>query len=191
MQLLYYHLCSVSMLTHQSWIEFERKAVALRWLSGRNWKRRGRFQMETWREKMNVGSAWSHAPKWLCQTVAMLCASIATATGIDDLITFFLWFPIGPLWICGDRENPCFKALTLLLFFYIWYRNTRSESCPFCRGSLKRVNSGDLWVLTCRTDELDTQTMLKEDMLRFHLYIKSLPRDIPDALFLMYYEYLF
>ncbi|KAB1217295.1 hypothetical protein CJ030_MR4G021026 [Morella rubra] len=69
--------------------------------------------------------------------------------------------------------------------------NTRSESCPFCRGSLKRVNSGDLWVLTCRSDELDTQTMLKEDMLRFHLYIKSLPRDIPDALFLMYYEYLF
>ncbi|KAF5476638.1 hypothetical protein F2P56_003359 [Juglans regia] len=69
--------------------------------------------------------------------------------------------------------------------------NTRSESCPFCRGSLKRVNSGDLWVLTCSGDVVDTQTVLKEDILRFNLYIKNLPRDIPDALFLMYYEYLF
>ncbi|XP_040986980.1 E3 ubiquitin-protein ligase AIRP2-like [Juglans microcarpa x Juglans regia] len=69
--------------------------------------------------------------------------------------------------------------------------NTRSESCPFCRGSLKRVNSGDLWVLTCSGDVVDTQTVLKEDILRFNLYIKDLPRDIPDALFLMYYEYLF
>ncbi|XP_062169609.1 E3 ubiquitin-protein ligase AIRP2-like [Alnus glutinosa] len=68
--------------------------------------------------------------------------------------------------------------------------NTRSESCPFCRGSLKRVDSGDLWVLTCSSDVVDTQTVLKEDMLRFSLYINSLPRDIPDALFLMYYEYL-
>ncbi|KAG2678653.1 hypothetical protein I3843_11G012000 [Carya illinoinensis] len=69
--------------------------------------------------------------------------------------------------------------------------NTRSESCPFCRGSIKRVNSADLWVLTCSSDVVDTQTVLKEDMLRFNLYIKNLPRDIPDALFLMYYEYLF
>lgn len=69
--------------------------------------------------------------------------------------------------------------------------NTRSESCPFCRGSLKRVDSGDLWVLTCSSDIVDTQTVLKEDMLRFSLYINNLPRDIPDALFLMYYEYLF
>ncbi|XP_059443870.1 E3 ubiquitin-protein ligase AIRP2-like isoform X1 [Corylus avellana] len=69
--------------------------------------------------------------------------------------------------------------------------NTRSESCPFCRGSLKRVDSGDLWVLTCSSDVVDTQTVLKEDMMRLSLYINSLPRDIPDALFLMYYEYLF
>ncbi|KAM1080618.1 hypothetical protein ACFX1X_015508 [Malus domestica] len=68
--------------------------------------------------------------------------------------------------------------------------NIRSESCPFCRGSLKRVNSGDLWVLTCGSDVVDTQTVLKEDMLRFYLFINRLPKDLPDALFLMYYEYL-
>ncbi|XP_050377844.1 E3 ubiquitin-protein ligase AIRP2-like [Argentina anserina] len=68
--------------------------------------------------------------------------------------------------------------------------NTRSESCPFCRGSIKRVDSGDLWVLTCGSDVVDTQTVIKEDMLRFYLFINNLPTDIPDALFLMYYEYL-
>ncbi|GFZ07874.1 RING/U-box superfamily protein [Actinidia rufa] len=66
----------------------------------------------------------------------------------------------------------------------------RSESCPFCRGSLKRVNSRDLWVLTCSGDVIDAETASKEDMLHFNLYINSLPKDIPDTLFFMYYEYL-
>ncbi|KAL2515395.1 RING-type domain-containing protein [Forsythia ovata] len=60
----------------------------------------------------------------------------------------------------------------------------RSESCPFCRGSLKRVNSGDLWVLTCGKDVVDQETLSEEDVLRFYLYINSLPKDIPDSLFL-------
>ena len=34
------------------------------------------------------------------------------------------------------------------------------------------------------------ETVSKEDLLRFYLYINSLPKDHPDALFLMYYEYL-
>ncbi|KAF9605470.1 hypothetical protein IFM89_017489 [Coptis chinensis] len=68
--------------------------------------------------------------------------------------------------------------------------NTRSESCPFCRGSLKRVSSSDLWVLTNSGDFLDSETVSKEDLSRFYLYIDKLPRDIPDALFLVYYEYL-
>ncbi|URE16493.1 zinc finger, RING-type [Musa troglodytarum] len=34
--------------------------------------------------------------------------------------------------------------------------NVRSQSCPFCRGSLKRVQSRDLWVLTNRDDVIDT-----------------------------------
>ncbi|KAK7828406.1 e3 ubiquitin-protein ligase airp2 [Quercus suber] len=69
--------------------------------------------------------------------------------------------------------------------------STRSESCPFCWGTLKRVKSGDLWVLTCSSDVVGSQTMLKEDMLRFYLYINGLPKDISDALFLMHFEYLF
>lgn len=70
-------------------------------------------------------------------------------------------------------------------------RNARSESCPFCRGSIKRVSSGDLWVLTCGNDVIDNETVSKEDLLRFYLYINNLPKDIPDTLFFMYYEYLF
>lgn len=72
----------------------------------------------------------------------------------------------------------------------IYYRKSKSESCPFCRGSLKRVASGDLWVLTCSNDVIDTRTIMKEDMLRFYLFINNLPEDTPDVLFLMYYEHL-
>ncbi|XP_021638562.1 E3 ubiquitin-protein ligase AIRP2 isoform X1 [Hevea brasiliensis] len=96
---------------------------------------------------------------------------------------------------CGICLEPCTKMVVpscchtmCINCYHDW--NTRSESCPFCRGSLKRVNSGDLWVLTCNKDVVDTETVLREDMLRFYLYINSLPKDVPDALFLMYYEYL-
>ncbi|KAF5730922.1 hypothetical protein HS088_TW19G00524 [Tripterygium wilfordii] len=96
---------------------------------------------------------------------------------------------------CGICFEPCTKVVLpscchslCINCFHDW--NTRSESCPFCRGSLKRVNSEDLWVLTCRSDVVDTQRVIREDILRFYLYMNSLPKDIPDALFLVYYDYL-
>ncbi|KAL5186375.1 E3 ubiquitin-protein ligase AIRP2 [Glycine soja] len=64
--------------------------------------------------------------------------------------------------------------------------NTRSESCPLCRG----IKSGDLWVLTCTRDVIDIQPIHTEDLLRLYLFINNLPQYTPDALFLMYYEYL-
>uniref|UniRef100_A0A5B7ASW1 RING-type domain-containing protein n=1 Tax=Davidia involucrata TaxID=16924 RepID=A0A5B7ASW1_DAVIN len=96
---------------------------------------------------------------------------------------------------CGICLEPCTKMVLpncchamCINCYHDW--NTRSESCPFCRGSLKRVNSADLWVLTCSEDVVDSETVSKEDKLRFYRYINSLPKDIPDALFLVYYEYL-
>lgn len=85
-------------------------------------------------------------------------------------------------------------------FFNFWYlivtfpllihRNARSKACPFCRGNIKRVMSRDLWVLTCGDDVVETDTVLKEDLRRFYLYISKLPKDTPDSLFFMNYEYL-
>ncbi|KAK6930900.1 Zinc finger, RING-type [Dillenia turbinata] len=96
---------------------------------------------------------------------------------------------------CGICLEPCTKMVLpncchamCINCYHDW--NTRSESCPFCRGSLKRVNSEDLWVLTCDDDVVDNKTVSREDLLRFYLYISSLPKDSPDALFLVYYEYL-
>ncbi|XP_021855211.2 E3 ubiquitin-protein ligase AIRP2 [Spinacia oleracea] len=96
---------------------------------------------------------------------------------------------------CGICLEPCTKMVLpncchsmCINCYRDW--NLRSESCPFCRGSIKRVQSGDLWVLTCGTDVVDPKTVMKEDILRLYLYINSLPKDVPDALFLMYYEYL-
>ncbi|KAH9708455.1 RING-type domain-containing protein [Citrus sinensis] len=96
---------------------------------------------------------------------------------------------------CGICLEPCTKMVLpncchamCIKCYRNW--NTKSESCPFCRGSMKRVNSEDLWVLTCTDDVIDPETVSKEDLLRFYLYINSLPKDYPDALFVVYYEYL-
>ncbi|CAK7332433.1 unnamed protein product [Dovyalis caffra] len=96
---------------------------------------------------------------------------------------------------CGICLEPCTKMVLpncchamCIKCYHNW--NTRSESCPFCRGSLKRVNSEDLWVLTCNNEVADTKAISKENLLRFYLYVNSLPKDYPDALFLVYYEYL-
>lgn len=45
-------------------------------------------------------------------------------------------------------------------------------------------------MLTCDDDVIDPETVSKEDLLRFYLYINSLPKYYPDALFLVYYEHL-
>ncbi|XP_023517374.1 RING-H2 finger protein ATL47-like [Cucurbita pepo subsp. pepo] len=96
---------------------------------------------------------------------------------------------------CGICLEPCTKMVLpncchamCIKCYRNW--NMRSESCPFCRGSLKRVNSEDLWVLTCSDDVVDAETVSKEDMLCFRRYINSLPKDYPDALFAVYSEYL-
>jgi hypothetical protein len=75
-------------------------------------------------------------------------------------------------------------------FFFKIFRYTRSQSCPFCRGSLKRVRSRDLWVLTGDVDVIDPVSLEKENVRHFHSYIDNLPLMIPDNLFLVYYDYL-
>ncbi|EEF47573.1 E3 ubiquitin-protein ligase AIRP2 [Ricinus communis] len=63
--------------------------------------------------------------------------------------------------------------------FHDW--NTRSQSCPFCRGSLKRVKSLDLWVLINNSDIIDTVTIARENLRRFYLYIEKLPLLMPET----------
>ncbi|KAL7171650.1 hypothetical protein ACSBR2_036331 [Camellia fascicularis] len=96
---------------------------------------------------------------------------------------------------CGICLEPCTKMVLpncchamCINCYRNW--NMRSESCPFCRGSIKRVKSRDLWVLTCSDDVVDTKTVSTEDLLCFYHYISSLPKDSPEAFFLMQYEYL-
>ncbi|KAJ8758911.1 hypothetical protein K2173_002690 [Erythroxylum novogranatense] len=57
--------------------------------------------------------------------------------------------------------------------FHDW--NVRSKSCPFCRGSLRRVRSGDLWVLISSDDIVDAVTVAKENLRHFYLYLENLP----------------
>lgn len=81
--------------------------------------------------------------------------------------------------VCGHSMcNNCFND---------W--NIRSQSCPFCRGSLKKVSSGDLWVLTSKNDVIDLFTLAKENLRNFYSYIENLPLMVPET-HLYIYDYL-
>ncbi|URE15646.1 hypothetical protein MUK42_12211 [Musa troglodytarum] len=65
-------------------------------------------------------------------------------------------------------------------------RHSRSQSCPFCRDSLRRVNSSDLWILTERRDVVDMATVVKENLRRLFMYIEKLPLVMPDSVLDVY-----
>ncbi|CAN4084040.1 unnamed protein product [Withania somnifera] len=60
---------------------------------------------------------------------------------------------------------------------------SRSQSCPFCRDSLKRVNSGDLWVYMDNKDIVDMSTITRENLRRLFIFIDKLPLIVPDNVF--------
>jgi len=63
---------------------------------------------------------------------------------------------------------------------------SRSQSCPFCRDSLKRVNSGDLWMFTDCRDVVDMATVTRENIRRLFMYIEKLPLVTPENIFYAY-----
>lgn len=63
--------------------------------------------------------------------------------------------------------------------FHDW--NVRSQSCPFCRGSLKRMSSTDLWALISNDDVIDTAALAEENLRRFYLYTDNLPFLVPET----------
>eukprot|EP00850_Spirogloea_muscicola_P010594 SM000063S19984 [mRNA] locus=s63:57262:58580:- [translate_table: standard] len=70
------------------------------------------------------------------------------------------------------------------------HRRSRSESCPFCRDSLKRVGSGDLWQLMNADDVKDTAQLVREDVLRLFTYVSKLPTVLSDSVLAAYNAHL-
>lgn len=105
-----------------------------------------------------------------------------SSTCPEILESFQMEFSCSVLCVYVDR-NEIFVLLTHC-------RRTRSQSCPFCRDSLKRVNSGDLWVYTDSKDIVDMATVMRENLRRLFIYIDKLPLVIPDNLFDPYDSHL-
>ncbi|WJX42987.1 hypothetical protein P8452_30151 [Trifolium repens] len=68
--------------------------------------------------------------------------------------------------------------------YHDWY--TISRSCPFCRVSLKRVKSGDLWIYTSSWEINDLESINKENSKRLFMYIEKLPLISPEQVFIAY-----
>ncbi|MED6168226.1 hypothetical protein PIB30_010010 [Stylosanthes scabra] len=85
--------------------------------------------------------------------------------------------------ICMEKSRKmvlpnCVHSLCISCF-HDWY--LRSESCPFCRGSLKRVSSTDLWEVIGDSDVIDRATLAMDNIRRFYLFMETLPLNIPEA----------
>uniref|UniRef100_A0A1J3J3E0 RING-type domain-containing protein n=1 Tax=Noccaea caerulescens TaxID=107243 RepID=A0A1J3J3E0_NOCCA len=59
----------------------------------------------------------------------------------------------------------------------------RSQSCPFCRDSLKRVESGELWMFLEKTETVNLSAIVRENQKRLFVYIDKLPLVVPDQAF--------
>ena len=73
-----------------------------------------------------------------------------------------------------------------MFVLYALFRRARSQSCPFCRDSLKRVDSGELWIYTSNDDIVDLSLILMENMKRLLMYIEKLPLIVPDPKIVSY-----
>ncbi|XP_023531991.1 uncharacterized protein LOC111794088 isoform X1 [Cucurbita pepo subsp. pepo] len=80
---------------------------------------------------------------------------------------------------CRDVVLPNCGHSMCLSCFQDW--SPRSRSCPFCRNCLNRLSARDLWVLTSDTDIVDSETLTKENLIHFYLYIENLPLFQPDV----------
>lgn len=69
-------------------------------------------------------------------------------------------------------------------------RHSRSQSCPFCRDSLKRVNSGDLWIFLNGRDAIDMAAITSENLKRLFTFVDKLPLVVPDTLFDAYNKHI-
>ncbi|EFJ17317.1 hypothetical protein SELMODRAFT_270353 [Selaginella moellendorffii] len=68
--------------------------------------------------------------------------------------------------------------------------NLRAKSCPFCRDSLKRVNSRDLWIVTDNSDLQDMVTFTRDNLQRLYMYIDKLPLLVSDSVLAAYDAHL-
>lgn len=126
-------------------------------------QRRAGAQEREPREMMSAGFAWKARRRWFFRAVGTPCASTASMTGqLSQPRNHFSSAGSG-IW---KRPLKCEAWIS---------RNVRSQSCPYCRGSLKRVGSMDLWVLTASSEVVDPETLAMDSLRRFYLYIESLP----------------
>ncbi|CAK9859644.1 unnamed protein product [Sphagnum jensenii] len=97
-----------------------------------------------------------------------------------------------------ERENECGICMesntkialpdcnhTMCLKCYREWR-ARSHSCPFCRGSLRHVNSCDLWIITDSSDAHDMVTIAQDNLNRLFMYIDKLPLLVSESIFDVY-----
>ncbi|KAF2537166.1 hypothetical protein F2Q68_00022061 [Brassica cretica] len=56
----------------------------------------------------------------------------------------------------------------------------RSQSCPSCRDSLTRMDSGDLWMFLDNNDTVNPCAIVRENQRRLFVYIEKLPLVVPD-----------
>lgn len=136
------------------------------------------------RWKKNVESAWKWIPKLSCLAAAIPYASSATETGKNRLkfvnrVTIINHFPMPRSWLFSG-------LISLWHYLFCYDRRSRSQSCPFCRDSLKRVNSRELWIYTSNSDIVELSAIARENIKRLFMHVDKLPLIVADRMVVSY-----
>jgi hypothetical protein len=83
-------------------------------------------------------------------------------------------------------SNYTFYVGHHVLLFHCCSRLVRSQSCPFCRDSLNRVDTDDLWIYISSREVVDLSSISRENLKRLFMYIDKLPLIVPDPTFVSY-----
>ncbi|KAL0363328.1 UNVERIFIED_CONTAM: E3 ubiquitin-protein ligase AIRP2 [Sesamum calycinum] len=104
---------------------------------------------------------------------SVVCGSIATGPS-----------PLGEQLSLSSGFSFLLHLLIMFLNSYlVSFEAFKITICPFCRDSLKRTNSGDLWVFLDSRDVVDMTSITRENLKRLFMYIDKLPLIVPDTLF--------
>ncbi|KAL8129404.1 hypothetical protein V2J09_018559, partial [Rumex salicifolius] len=87
---------------------------------------------------------------------------------------------------CGICMEVTTKVVLPNCSHALCIKRMRSQSCPFCRDTLKRVNSGDLWIYTHSQEITDLNSITIQNLTRLFMYVDKLPLVVPDPMFFAY-----
>ncbi|KAI4302678.1 hypothetical protein MLD38_038398 [Melastoma candidum] len=135
-----------------------------------------------------------HAARHVVSLFLLPCSSYPTPASSEKTWTMRTTFPeyvlalatCAFLCLCRWKTTMLVQERKALRSYMRCPRHARSQSCPFCRDSLKWVNSGDLWIYNTRFEIVDLSSIGRG---RLVMSVEKLPLVVLDIVHISHDPY--